>query len=158
VLQIQFLADVPEHINQLADWHHAEWQHLFKDWTLDVVRAELREHGECKTLPTTLVLLSNNQLLGSVSLIEQDAPEFVNIGSPWLASLYVRPSERGKGFGFQLVQALIQHAKSIKVEKVFLFTPEHKNFYVKLGWKSIQQAMLHGEEVTVMNYTMNEAV
>ncbi len=156
MLQIQFLADVPQQVNPLADWHHAQWQHLFKDWTLDVVRAELQEHAECKTLPTTLVLLENRRLLGSVSLIEEDAAEFTHIGSPWLASLYVKPSERGRGLGRKLVLALIEHAKAINLEKLFLFTPEHQHFYEKLGWQSIQQAVLQGEAVTIMHYPISE--
>lgn len=148
--QIRFLADAPEHVDQLADWHHAQWQHLYSDWTHDVARRELLEHAQSKTLPTTLVLMNDGVLLGSVSLVEVDSESLSQIGSPWLASLYVKIGERGCGFGAALVNALLQHAKNISVEKVFLFTPEHKSFYQDIGWSVFRQENLNGQKVDVM--------
>ena len=97
MVRISFLADEPQHVDQLADWHHAQWQHLYADWTHETARAELLSHAGCKTLPTTLVLTENEVLLGSVSLVDVDAEELSAIGSPWLASLYVAPDQRGRG-------------------------------------------------------------
>lgn len=153
--QIKFLADVPEHVDQLADWHYAQWASLYKNWTHDLARAELRYHTLSKTLPTTLVLIDNNDLLGSVSLLEEDAAELAGIGSAWLASLYVKPSARGQGFGAQLVKALMQHAKDISLQEMFLFTPEHQAFYQQLGWKPLQQVHLDGQMVEVMSYQVS---
>lgn len=154
--QIRFLADAPEHVNQLADWHHAQWQSLYPEWTHEIARAELLEHVQCRTLPTTLVLTENDALLGSVSLLEIDAESLSHVGSPWLASLYVKPEMRGKGYGVQLVNALMQHAKSISLREIFLFTPQHKSFYQQLGWKPLHQARLNEQNVDVMNYQIPE--
>jgi N-acetylglutamate synthase-like GNAT family acetyltransferase len=156
VLQIRFLADVPQHVDQLADWHHAQWQHLYADWTRKIASVELFDHTLRKTVPTSLVLLENEVLLGSVSLLEVDAEALSSIGSPWLASLYVKPEERGKGHGAQLVKALIQHAKNISISEIFLFTPEHKIFYQQLGWKELHQASLNGEIVDVMSFQLRQ--
>jgi N-acetylglutamate synthase-like GNAT family acetyltransferase len=158
VLEISFLADQPQYVDQLADWHHAQWQHLYSDWTHDIARAELLDHALRKTIPTSLVLLENEMLLGSVSLVEEDATELSHIGSPWLASLYVKPCERGKGHGARLVKALLQHAKNISIHEIFLFTPEHKDFYQQLGWRELHQANLNGEYVDVMSFQLAEAV
>ena len=156
--RIQFLADAPSHVDQLADWHHAQWQSLYADWTHGAARAELLEHARCKTLPTTLVLTENDELLGSVSLLKVDAEALSHIGGPWLASLYVKESARGKGLGAQLVEALMQHADRISIEKIFLFTPEHKVFYQQLGWKPLQQENLNGQLVDVMSYQVTEKI
>ena len=155
MVQIQFLADAPEHVDQLADWHHAQWQHLYSDWTHAVARKELLEHAQCKTLPTTLILTEKDVLLGSVSLVKVDAEDLADIGSPWLASLYVKVGERGFGFGAELVKAVMQHAKNISVEKVFLFTPEHKPFYQGLGWNVLRQEHLNGQQVDVMSFQIS---
>jgi GNAT superfamily N-acetyltransferase len=155
VVLIRFLADVPEHVDQLADWHHAQWHQLYTDWTRDSARAELLAHTQCRTLPTTLVLMENDMLLGSVSLLEDDAIELSAIGNAWLASLYVKPSERGRGFGAQLVNALMQHAKNISLKEIFLFTPEHKAFYQTLGWMLLQQANVNNQQVDVMSYQIH---
>lgn len=152
MLEIKFLADAPEHVDQLADWHHGQWYEFYADWTHEIARAELLAHAQCKTLPTTLVLIENEVVLGSVSLLEDDAVELSTIGNAWLASLYVKPSERGRGFGTQLVNALMQHAKNISLKEIFLFTPEHKAFYQTLGWQLLQQATVNGQQVDVMSY------
>ena len=157
MVQVRFLADAPEHVDQLADWHHAQWQYLYDGWTREVARAELLDHTRRKTLPTTLVLLENGSLLGSVSLLEEDAPELSHIGSPWLASLYVKPGERGKGYGALLVKALMKHASTISVDEMFLFTPEHKAFYRQLGWQELHRINLNGEHVDVMTYQTPES-
>lgn len=156
MVEIRFLADVPEHVDQLADWHHAQWRHLFEEWTHEVARAELLDHTLRKTVPITLVLLENDVLIGSVSLLEEDARDLSNIGSPWLASLYVKPDERGKGYGAKLVKAVMQHARSILVEEIFLFTTEHKAFYEQIGWKSFHQTRLNGEHVDVMSCQLKD--
>ncbi|MEO6171962.1 MAG: GNAT family N-acetyltransferase [Arenimonas sp.] len=156
MVQIQFLADAPEHVDQLADWHHAQWQHLYSAWSHETARAELLAHAQCKTLPTTLVLIENNILLGSVSLVEEDAAQLNFIGSPWLASLYVKLSERGRGLGAELVKAIMVHAKKMSIEKTFLFTPEHKTFYQQLGWKEFRQESLNGLNVDVLTFNTSE--
>ncbi len=152
MLEIKFLADAPSHVDQLADWHHAQWHEFYVDWTHEIARAELQAHTQCKTLPTTLVLIENEVLLGSVSLLEDDAVELSAIGSAWLASLYIKPDQRGRGFGAQLVSALMQHAKNISLKEIFLFTPEHKTFYQTLGWNLLQQANVNNQKVDVMSY------
>lgn len=155
MLEIKFLADAPSHVDQLADWHHAQWHEFYAGWTHDIARAELLTHTQCKTLPTTLVLVENDVLLGSVSLLEDDAIELSAIGNAWLASLYVKPSERGRGFGAQLVNALMQHAKNISLKEIFLFTPEHTAFYQTLGWKLLRQAHVNRQQVDVMSYQIS---
>ena len=152
MVEVRFLADLPQHVAQLAAWHHAQWHEYHTGWTHEVARIELQSHTLSRALPTTLVLIENNLLLGSVSLLEDDAVELSAIGNAWLASLYVKPEARGRGFGAQLVKALMQHAKNIKLKEIFLFTPEHKAFYQMLGWKVLQQATVNGQRVDVMNY------
>lgn len=155
MVQIWFLADVPEFVDQLADWHHEQWHSLYLDWTREVAFSELLEQSRCKTLPTTLVLIENGVLLGSVSLVGVDAEALSSIGSPWLASLYVKPEARGKGFGKQLVKAMMQHAKDISLDEIFLFTPEHETFYQRLGWDALQRTHLNGQTVDVMRYQIS---
>ena len=54
---IRFLAEVPGHADTLAGWHHAQWSHLYDDWTPEQTRSELRDHATRRTRPTTLVAL-----------------------------------------------------------------------------------------------------
>jgi GNAT superfamily N-acetyltransferase len=145
------LAETPAHVDTLAAWHHAEWQHLFSGWTLDSVRAELLAHAQQATCPGTWALLCDDELAGSVSVIAEDAPEFSDRGSPWLASLYVLPRFRGRGFGVLLTQAAERAAGAAGYSRLHLFTPQHEAFYQRLGWRTDERAQLHGEAVALMS-------
>ena len=149
-MRIDYLDQHREHIATLAAWHHDEWGHLYADWTLDAAQAELVEHAAHRSLPTTLVLIDGERLLGSVSLVLEDAPEFNDEGSPWLASLYVVPEARGRGLGTRLVNAAITVAAHEQIAELFLFTPDHAGFYQRLGWQLITRTSLKGTAVDLM--------
>lgn len=149
-MRIENLEHHREHIATLAAWHHAQWGHLYDGWTLEMARAELEEHAHGHGLPTSLVLLEQGRLIGSVSLVLEDAPEFCDQGSPWLANLYVLPEARGRGLGAQLVNAAVQVAARQQIPELFLFTPEHSGFYQRLGWHLIARTTLKGTSVDLM--------
>ena len=150
-MDIRPLADHPGHVPVLARWHHAQWRHLFSDWTLEAAEAELRDHASRRVMPTTLVALDGDELLGSASLVEEDAPELRDQGDAWLASLYVRPEARGRGLGKALVQAVVALAAGQGIRRLWLFTPEHEAFYRRLGWRHAGSARLHGTPVHLMD-------
>jgi GNAT superfamily N-acetyltransferase len=142
----------------LAAWHHAQWGHLYSHWTYEVCLAELDEHASRSNgLPTTLLALGGDELLGSVSLVFEDAPELQEHGSPWLASLYVKPQARGRGIGAQLANAAVARARLEGVDELFLFTPEHRDFYARLGWREIARTALKGTPVDLMCIAPAEA-
>ncbi len=150
-MRIGFLDAHRDAIPALAAWHHAEWGHLYAEWTLDVGRAELEDHATRRQLPTTLVLHDDEgRLLGSVSLVLEDAPEFCDEGSPWLASLYVREDARGQGLGALLVREAMTLAAQLGVDELFLFTPAHRDFYQRLGWTHLVRTSLKGTAVDLM--------
>ena len=149
-MTIDFLDRHPHLVPTLAGWHHAQWGHLYSHWTLAVATTELSDHATRRTLPTTLVKVEAGEALGSVSLVLEDAPELCEHGSPWLASLYVRPEARGRGLGAQLVHAAVAHAAMLGVAELFLFTPEHAAFYQRLGWRPLARTALLGTPVDLM--------
>ncbi len=148
---VRFLAEVPGHADTLARWHHAQWGFLYTDWTLEVATEELTDHATRRAMPTTLVALRDEQLLGSVSLVLEDAPELRDQGDAWMASLYVLPEARGQGLGERLVKSLVAFAAEQKVERLWLFTPEHASFYARLGWRPQGSAKLRGVPVQLMD-------
>jgi GNAT superfamily N-acetyltransferase len=149
-VRIEWIGLHPRHVAALARWHHAEWGALYDDWTLPVATAELEDHTRRASLPTTLVLLDGDTLLGSVSLLMEDAPELQGRGSPWLASLFVSPEARGRGGGRHLVEAAVAHAAAQGVERLRLFTLWHEDFYSGLGWELEERAQLHGVPISIM--------
>jgi predicted N-acetyltransferase YhbS len=140
-----------DRVATLAQWHHAQWGYLYSHWTYEVCVRELEEHASrAGGLPTTLLALEGDELLGSVSLVFEDAPELQEHGSPWLASLYVKPEARGRGIGARLARAAVARAAAEGVGELFLFTPEHKDFYARLGWRPLARTALKGTPVDLM--------
>jgi N-acetylglutamate synthase-like GNAT family acetyltransferase len=72
--------------------------------------------------------------------------------SPWLASVYVPPSHRRRGFGAALCQRTVHEARRLGYERIYLFTPDKADFYNALGWKEIEQAKYRNQKVTVMAF------
>ena len=150
-MRIEPIATHRGHVATLAAWHHAAWGQLYSHWTYEVAFAELDEHASrTQGLPTTLLALDGEELLGSVSLVFEDAPELQEHGSPWLASLYVKPEARGRGVGAQLARAAVARAAQEGVGELFLFTPEHRDFYARLGWRPLARTALKGTAVDLM--------
>lgn len=150
-MRIDYIKNHPGHAATLAAWHHAQWSHLFADWSLADAAAELADHATRESLPTTLVLLDDDQLLGSVSVVMADAPELQSHGGPWLASLYVDEQSRGMGLGSALAEAGVELAALNDVPKLFLFTPEHEEFYAGLGWEKAADGKVRDHDVSVMS-------
>jgi len=149
-MRIEWIGRHPQHVAALARWHHAEWGALYDDWTLPAATAELEDHTRRDSLPTTLVLMDGGRLLGSVSLLLEDAPELRDRGGPWLASLFVSPDARGRGGGKRLVEAAVAHAAAQGVRWLRLFTLWHEDFYADLGWKLEERSQLHGVSIAIM--------
>jgi len=150
-VSIGFLADAPWHAGTLARWHHGEWQHLYRDWTMTAAEAELLDHATRRTLPTTLIATRGDVLAGSVSLVAVDADELAHLGGPWLASLYVAPEYRGRKLDAQLVDAVIKLAAQERVEILRLFTSDHIDYYRRMGWQLQTRTDLNGTPVSVLS-------
>ncbi|MFO1496573.1 MAG: GNAT family N-acetyltransferase [Lysobacterales bacterium] len=151
------LARFPELADTLADWHHAQWGELMAPWTHAEALAELRAHAAGGDCPTTLVALGDDdRLLGSVSLVLEDAPELKDIG-PWLAGgLYVRPQARGQGIGAALVHALVAHSARRRHRTLYLFTDQTR-WYQSLGWQLHARLRVSLHEVDVLTINVRRA-
>jgi GNAT superfamily N-acetyltransferase len=149
-MHVEYLADRPELAAVLARWHFDEWTALYPDWSCEEALAELRSHGGRGCLPTTLVALDDDELLGSVSLVTDDLPGFEHL-QPWLASLFVRPDRRGRGIGGFLLERTVAEARDLGVTRLYLFTPRHESYYAARGWQTIERATAGVTPVAVMS-------
>lgn len=144
-----WLSEVPERAAQLAAWHVAEWAPLIPGFNVPDMLGEFATHSGGEQIPTTLVALDDDQLLGSVSLLENDHDD-IREYSPWLASLYVRPSSRGTGLGVELVHRCEDIAQRLGVARLFLYTSGQEPFYRRLGWQDVATVSLRGVQASVM--------
>jgi GNAT superfamily N-acetyltransferase len=153
-MQIEFLANYPHFAKPLADYHYEEWKNILPWWTQAAALVELRDHTHRRTIPTTLVAVEEDRLLGSASLVHEDLTEADLPGlaslTPWLASVFVVPDRRGQRVGSALVEAVTELAQTLNISRLYLFTAGQQAFYAHLGWTVLRQVKHHGQPGVVM--------
>jgi GNAT superfamily N-acetyltransferase len=149
-VRIAYLADHPAAIEQLGEWHYAEWRHLIPGWSVGEAAAELASHRGRRMIPTTFVALRGIEIVGSASLLVDDMPG-TDAWSPWLASVYVAPGWRGRGIGRRLVQRAIADADALNVPVLHLFTTEAEEWYLAQGWRVVNRLPHEGQAATIMD-------
>jgi polyamine oxidase len=139
------IAEVAEHQTLaplLARWHAAEWQHLYANWNEAIALAEFLAMNHRGRVPMTWLAFDGSgrdetDLLGSVSLIDNDElPGFEAVG-PWLASLFIRPDARGRGVGSTLTRHCLREAGRLGYDQVYLFTAGQEAFYLERDWRVV---------------------
>lgn len=149
MIELHNLKAVPEQLEQLAAWHHDEWSYLNPGLALEdrirTMQAELR--GD--PVPATWVAMRDGELLGSASLLTHDMAVHQD-KSPWLASVYVAPTQRRQGIGELVVRRVMQHAQEHGIATIYLFTMDQEAFYQRLGWHTISRERYRGVDVIVM--------
>lgn len=146
------LKSAPQHIPLLAQWHHQEWAHLSSaDATVTTLIEQMSEYLSDAAIPKMFICEQANQVMGSSSLIAADMDSRTDL-SPWLANVYVNAAHRNKGLGKLLVNTVVDHARAIGLQKIYLFTADKADFYRAQGWSRISQEDYKGEMVTIMEY------
>lgn len=147
---IDTLRNKPHHLMTLARWHHAEWSYLNPRRSFDERVEEMREDLEGKIIPATYIAEDDHgTLLGSASILADDMSSHPEL-TPWLASVYVDQSQRGKGIGSILVKRVMQHAQDHGIRRLYLYTPDQEQLYARLGWQTLSRELYNGTPVTIM--------
>ena len=146
----------PQYIPQLAQWHHKEWAHLSPpESSASTLIAQMSEYLTDAVIPKMFIGEEANQVTGSSSLIAEDMDSRTDL-SPWLANVYVNASHRNKGLGKLLVKAVVDYAKALGLQKIYLFTADKADFYQTLGWSIISREDYKGGRVTIMEYELKD--
>lgn len=148
-IKIEPLAEHLHHLAELAAWHQAQFGYLNTSVTLEQRVDRLKASAQTGRLPMAYVALSENQLLGSASLLSQTITH-AHL-SPWLSSVYVALHHRGQGIASALIRNMVHEAARIGVKEVYLFTPSSEALYARLGWKVLEYADHKGLPLTIMS-------
>lgn len=151
---ITYLKNAPEHVPLLAQWMYDTWGHYNPTASLNKAMQKLNEHLNEDALPLAYIAIENGSPIGMVCLRTNDGIR--SDLSPWLGSLFVKPSHRKKGVGEELIKTVVNKAKSMGYQNLYLlaFDPTLPNWYQKLGWKLIGNDSLFGHPVTVMELAL----
>ena len=148
-MQIRHLADYPDAIPQISRWLYDEFGRFNPGASVERGISGLQERLHRNRVPLTLVAVNDEQLVGTVSLVDCDMDIRPDFG-PWLADLYVAPEQRRRGIGVLLMDALANEAKRRGIDSLFLFTASSEFFYAKRGWQKIESCFFRNRDVVIM--------
>lgn len=153
-MEILDLKKEPEHLPVLARWHHEQWSYLNPGETIEQRLERMRVYLDESFVPSTFIA-KDDVLLGSAAIVAHDMETRPDL-SPWLASVFVAPEQRGKGLGKRLVLHVMNEAKNRGINTLYLFTPDKAPFYQNLGWKIVTKEHYRGQEVTIMTIELTD--
>jgi len=148
-MKIELLKNYPEFIDELNELFYDEWHHFHADRKKPQWKERLLTRVNGETIPTVLIALDNNTLLGSASLVVSDMDTRSDL-SPWLAAVYVKDECRGQGVGRKLVLAIENLAAKLNIETLYLYTPSKELFYKYQGWETIEKTEYKNSDVVIM--------
>lgn len=154
-MKIEYLADYPEFIPELARLHFAEWSYLNPGESLAGKEVYLKSLCGRKGVPSFIIAIEDGELVASASLIAQDMDDRPHL-TPWLADVFVKPEYRGRGIATSLIQRIEFEAVSAGITRLYLYTPDAEKLYQKLGWSVFEECMYKGVEVVIMVRMMEE--
>jgi GNAT superfamily N-acetyltransferase len=148
-ITIEFLNDHLESKNTIAKWHLDQWGHILPNFTFTQYKQFLTSHYKKGGIPSLFVAVDIGNVIGTAALEDYDMDTHQEL-SPWLASLYVDKKDRRRGVGEALIRRVIEEAKLLKKENLYLFTPNQEHYLARFGWKKLFQENYYGELETVM--------
>ncbi|WP_390591545.1 GNAT family N-acetyltransferase [Simiduia litorea] len=153
-MSVRPLRQAPEYAEQLAHWLHLERQRFGAAGT--EAEGLVKLQAECagtNGLPHTKIALSDNLLLGAVTLMQFDGP-LARPSDVWLTNLWVDPQWRNQGLGTALCHALIEQARIEQFSTLQLFTYDKAPFYRALGWVEVRKAVIAERSCTIMAFAL----
>jgi len=148
-VEITNLADTPELVPLLAQWHHSHWGHLTGACTIEKRIKRLNAHLQRHAIPTTFVAWKDGKTIGNASLVANEIAA-LSEWLPWLANVYVLPEYRRHGTGAQLVQRVAAEAIELGYPRLYLYTLDQMPFYESMNWQLSHLRHHRGQEMSVM--------
>ncbi len=146
------LSEHPNLWQQAAQWSFDAWQH---ECPGDTVQTYLDQYALAATKPERLIeiyaaISDQEQLLGVATLIDDDELPDAHEPGPWLAAVFVTPTERKAGVGSALVDRIVRRARELNFVTLYLYTEFAEDWYQQKDWQKIRDTEFLGLQHTVM--------
>lgn len=151
--KIQNLQQRSELLPFVAQWHQQEWHQVSGQVSIHQRMERLQKHLTPTLIPSTWIATNNGDLLGSISLVNYEHNPANDDDSAWVANLFVTPNFRGQGIGQKLLRFVEAQANQAQLQRLYLFTPNHRHFYEQQCWSFLHQSRVQGQWVDIMMKT-----
>jgi GNAT superfamily N-acetyltransferase len=147
-------SDRPDLVEVTARWR---WEAFFRPSGAPfepILEAARQTAAMSRAIPRTLVLLVDDEPVGTVSLTAHDLKERPDL-TPWLAGMFVAPHARGRGYATLLIGAIEQVARDASVSTLWLFTNTAERIYARAGWQTVEIIRHKGEPHALMRRNLH---
>lgn len=148
-MKIVPLAENKAFIAELAELHHAAWQHLNPALTLEGRAKAIAKAAKLEGIPSIFIAVSGDQLMGSAAIVQNDMVTKPDL-SPWLAAVYVKEAFRQQGVARKLIARCEAEAVRSNAKTWYLYTEFASTLYEKIGWRHLDRCEYKGVTVDVM--------
>jgi GNAT superfamily N-acetyltransferase len=140
--------DDNENIALIADWYLTEWN-VPVQTTIEKTKKLLADNYEFQVLMTLdNKPIATGGLYNHVGLLDKEPR--LKIYKNWLALVYTKPDDRGKGLGALICNHIQDHSKDLGLKEIYLFTHTAENLYKRLDWQQLERLVLGGKDIVVM--------
>lgn len=153
-MYIDYIKNNVKHLETVNKWLYNQWGHhdpngTEKEWLIE----KRKKLNNSKLLPIIFIAFEDEIPVGTASIIKSDMKTHPEL-KPWLANVYVKKDKRNNGYGTKLVKRVLKEAKQHDFKKIYLFTPDKKTFYRKIGWKLYKHEEYRDEMVDIMEFVL----
>lgn len=150
-IRIDYLANHPQHCQQVVDWVWENWdQHL--DYKYEDTRDEFFSSAVTDKLPLTCIALDDDKPIGMIALIEVDYIDRPNLG-PWVTDIFIEPAYRNQGIGARLFDKIYDVAYKLGYKKVYLWTEHPQRYAIRPQYKLVEKTEV--KEAPIFIYELN---
>lgn len=137
-----------KNIALIASWYLSEWNIPIQT-SIEKIKKLSADNYEFQVLMTLdNAPIATGGLYNHVGLLDKEPR--LNIYKNWLALVYTKPANRGKGLGALICNNIQDHSKSLGLKDIYLFTHTAENLYKRLGWQQLERLALGGKDIVVM--------
>lgn len=147
-VKVEDLAAHPDALPELRRWFEAEWPSYYGPEGPGDARSDLQSYANRGSLPVGVVAYQSGVLCG-VAALKADSIASHRYFSPWAAAGLVKPSERGKGIGRQLLGALEERARGLGFSSIYSGTSTAHSLLERNGWQLIERVIQEGRELGI---------
>ncbi|MGA6925597.1 MAG: GNAT family N-acetyltransferase [Desulfosarcina sp.] len=147
-IRIEPLAAHAEVLPLLQRWFEMEWPSYYgKDGPGNAQR-DLQVLANRGSLPMGLVAFCGDRLCGVAALKAESIASHRHL-SPWAAAGLVKPSERGRGIGTQLLAGLEREACRLGFQRLYCATNTAESLLHRRGWKLMELIVHEGVDLGI---------
>lgn len=140
--------DDNENIELIAEWYLKEWNIPIQKTIEKTKNLSVDNHEFQMLMTIDNKPIATGGLYNHVGLLDKEPR--LKIYKNWLALVYTKSDNRGKGLGALICNHIQDHSKVLGLKNIYLFTHTAENLYKRLAWQQLERIAYGGKDIVVM--------